>query len=103
MSGSVDWSAGVLPGTTQNADPNAPGVAGSAGWAVGTGTGQLGVVPVTGGGSMGAVAEVWSVLNRPFTGDMSSVDVFLLVGVILVAVVMWNLILFHIRIAAETI
>jgi hypothetical protein len=103
-SDNTDWSAGVLPGTTSQADPNAPGVAGSAGLAIGTGTGQAGVVPITGGASgMGAVQEVWSVINRPFTTPMSAIDVFLLVGVILVAVVLWNLVLFHIRIAAETI
>jgi hypothetical protein len=103
LGATVDWSAGVVPGTTSNADPGAAGVAGSAGLFVGTGTGQMGMVPVAGAGMGNAVQEVWQVVNRPFTTPLSSVDIFLLVGVILVAVVLWNLILFHIRIAAETI
>ncbi len=103
LGAAVDWSAGTIPGTTSNADPGAAGVAGSAGLTLGTGTGQQGIVPVAGAGGMGAVQEVWSLINHPFTTPLSAADVFLLVGVILVAVVAWNLILFHIRIAAETI
>jgi hypothetical protein len=104
LGAAMDWSAGVIPGTTSNADPWSAGVAGSAGMSLGTGTGQNGIVPITGTGGMGnALSEVWSTLNKPFTTPMSTVDVFLLIGVILVAVVIWNLILFHIRIAAETI
>jgi hypothetical protein len=34
---------------------------------------------------------------------MSPQSVFMLVGVVLVAIVLWNLILYHIRIAAEAI
>jgi hypothetical protein len=101
----VDYSAGVIPGTTMQADPGAPGVAGSAGVAVGTGTGQHGAVPVEagGGGMAGAVTRIYDWLNAPFIGQASPADVFLLVGVVLVAIVAWNLVLYHIRIAAESI
>jgi hypothetical protein len=97
---------GILPGTTTQADPNAPGVAGSTGTILGTGTGRLGLVPVAGliGGGVGtALDEVWSFLNTPFTSPLDPTALFLIVGTILVAIVLWNLILYHIRIAAETI
>jgi hypothetical protein len=101
----VDWSAGIIPGTTSNADPMATGVAGSAGLMVGTGTGRLGVVPLenTGGGMTSSVQAVWQWLNKPFKSALDPVDLFLLVGVILIAVIAWNLILYHVRIAAESI
>src|SRR4029077_16550929 len=97
---SVDWSAGIIPGTTTQADPNASGVAGSAGVMLGTGTGQAGVAPVTGGGG-GMIGDgttaVWDWLNRPFNTPMSAVDITLLVGMILIAILLWNLVLYHIR------
>jgi hypothetical protein len=102
----VDWSAGIIPGTTGNADPNAPGVAGTAGLAAGTGTGRLGIVPLegTGGGMLGdGITSTMNWLNAPFTEPMSPTGLFLIVGVILVAIIAWNLILYHVRIAAETI
>lgn len=101
----VDWSAGIIPGTTSQADPGASGVAGSAGVAVGLGTGQQGISPVTGtgGGMNGAVQHVWQWLNTPFTTPLDAVQITLIVGVVLVAAVIWNLVLYHIRIAAETI
>jgi hypothetical protein len=102
----ADPGAGVLPGTTSQADPWAAGVAGSTGVSVGTGTGQHGVVPIeglTGGGVAGAIQHVWDWINKPFTTPLSTVEITLIVGVILVAVILWQFILFHIRIAAETI
>jgi hypothetical protein len=99
----VDYSAGILPGTTQQADPWQSGVAGSSGVSMGTGTGQNGSVPVGDGMDGGFVAPVMDFLNKPFTTPLSKADVFLLVGTILIAVLLWNLILFHIRIAAESI
>src|SRR5277367_5552470 len=98
--------AGILPGTTTNADPNASGVAGSTGTMLGTGTGRFGLVPVAGliGGGVGnALNEVWTWLNTPFTEPMDAATLFLIVGTILVAIIVWNLVLYHIRIAAETI
>ena len=103
----VDWGAGVIPGTTQNADPLASGVAGSAGQVLGTGTGQQGVVPIAGpggGGMFGAgISAVWNWINRPLNEPVDPMDVFMLVGIVIVAIIAWNLILYHIRIAAETI
>ena len=110
MSGSflappVDYSAGILPGTTQQADPEAFGVAGSAGVGLGTGAGQLGVQNVDTGGSMGGnpFVAVWDWINAPLKTPMSPINVALLVGVILLAVLFWNFVLYHIRIAAESI
>jgi hypothetical protein len=98
--------AGILPGTTTSADPGASGVAGSTGTVEGTGTSRYGFVPVTGliGGGVGnALDEVSSWLKTPFTTPMDPTSLFLMVGVVLVAIVIWNLVLYHIRIAAETI
>lgn len=98
---------GVAPGTTNQVDPSSTLMpAGATGITLGTGTGQHGVSPTlaTIGGGMGqALENVWSWLNKPFTQAMSPTDVFLLVGIVIVAVILWNLILYHIRIAAETI
>ena len=98
---------GILPGTTTQADPWAAGVAGSTGTALGTGTGAHGLQPASGligGGGMGdALNQVWSFLNTPFSSPMDATSLFLIVGTILIAIVVWNLLLYHIRIAAETI
>jgi hypothetical protein len=109
MSGSflappVDYSAGILPGTTGQADPDAFGVAGSTGFALGTGAGAHGVQNVNPGGAMGnPFVAVWQWLNTPFQTPLSPASIAVLVGVILVSVIIWNLILYHIRIAAESI
>jgi hypothetical protein len=50
-----------------------------------------------------ALSRVWAWLNRPFSTPMSPVDIGLLIGVILIAILFWNLLLYHIRIAAESI
>jgi hypothetical protein len=101
----VDYTAGIIPGTTQQADPAAPGVAGSAGMAIGTGTGQHGSVLLEPGegGMSGAVQRVYDWLRAPLIGDASPTDVFWMVGVVIVAVIAWNLVLYHIRIAAEAV
>jgi hypothetical protein len=102
----VDWTSGVIPGTTQNADPNAPGVAGSTGTLAGTGTGLSGVLPVAGpqgGGMGGAINEAWTLLNQPFTSPYSTLEIVALVGIVGAAIIFWSLILYHIRIAAEAI
>lgn len=99
-----DYSAGVLPGTTGQADPWLPGVAGSSGVSLGTGTGQQGSVPVGDGGSMSnIITPVVDFLDKPFSTPLNKMDVFWIVGTVAVAIVIWNLILFHIRIAAESI
>ena len=101
----VDYSAGILPGTTQKLDPGTPGGAGDTGAMLGTGTGLHGVVPVEGGGGtiMGAFNTVYEWLRTPLVGGASSFDVAILVGVVLMAFIGWSFILYHIRIAAEAI
>lgn len=100
----TDWTAGILPGTTQNVNPSAAGVAGSAGTALGVGTGRFGFQNVA-GNAMGnnPFTAAWHWLNEPFTTPLSTTEIFLLVGIVLIAILMWNLILYHIRIAAEAI
>lgn len=100
----IDYAAGVLPGTTQQADPWQSGVAGSSGVSLGTGTGQQGNVPIQGGKmGNGLIQPVIDFINKPFTTPLNKTDVFLLVGTVLIAVLLWNLILYHVRIAAETL
>jgi|ERR1700722_6012253 len=97
---------GIASGTTIAVDPSsAYPIAGSTGVAMGTGTQQHGVAPLLGnGGSMtGAVNSVWQWLNKPFTTPFSPVTTFAMVGAVIVAIILWNLILYHVRIAAETI
>jgi hypothetical protein len=107
MEPEIAGELGVLPGTTINVDPaSAYPIAGTTGIALGQGVGQYGVSPMTNdiGASVGhGVTGVWAWINRPFTSAMSPADVFLLVGVVIVAAIVWNLILYHIRIAAEAI
>jgi hypothetical protein len=102
-----DAALGVLPGTTGEADPSSAfPIAGQTGLAIGSGTGQHGLTPfgVSGGGKMSdAITHLWQWLNRPFTSDMSPVDVMLLIGVVIVSILIWNLFLYHLRIAAEAI
>jgi hypothetical protein len=95
---------GVAPGTTIAVDPSsAYPFAGSTGIASGTGTSQHGIAPLLSGGPMGVVNSVWDWLNQPFSTAFSPVTVFAWVGAIIVAIILWNLILYHVRIAAETI
>lgn len=100
-----EGALGIMPGTTGNVDPSSAfPIAGSTGIAQGQGIGQLGVSPMMEtSGPGGAVASLWDWINKPFTSAMSPVDVFLLVGVVILAAIIWNMILFHIRIAAEAI
>jgi hypothetical protein len=102
MSGT--YSAGILPGTTTNADPDAPGVAGASGSAIGTGTGRYGFQTIAGAG-MGSnpFVNAWNFINEPITTPLSAMDVFVLIGAVLVSILLWNLVLFHIRVAAEAI
>ena len=100
----VDYSAGVIPGTTGQLDVDMPGGAGSAGVTLGTGTGQHGTQPLE--GSMmnsNPIVAAWNWLNEPFKTPMAPSSIFLLVGVVLIAILLWNLILFHVRIAAESL
>lgn len=101
-----DYGLGVIPGTTGAVDPSsAAPIAGQAGAALGTGAGQHGMNPIASGGASmwSAVENVWAWLNRPFRAPMAPTDIFMLVGVVLVAILLWNLILYHIRIASESL
>jgi hypothetical protein len=105
----MDPLAGLLPGTTSQVDPAAVGAAGDAGYAVGTGTGQHGIVPeVTGGGGVvglfkDTVLSLWAWINKPISTPMSPYSIFVGVGVLLIVILAWNFILYHVRIAAESI
>jgi hypothetical protein len=73
---------------------------------VGSGAGIQGHSPLfsNGGSSVGeAVQDVWEWLNEPFTTPMSPIGIALIVGSILVAIILWNFVLYHVRIAAETL
>lgn len=108
MSGTYsDALGGILPGTTGNLDPSsAARPAGSAGIALGTGTGMHGVIPMVsniGGGIANVITEFDDWLKKPFKTPMSPASVVILVGTILVAIWIWNMVFYHVRIAAEAI
>jgi hypothetical protein len=98
---------GIAPGTTIAVDPSsAYPFAGSTGVAAGTGTSQHGIAPLlggTGGTVSDAINSVWQWLNTPFNAKLSPVTVFAYVGAVLIAIILWNILLYHVRIAAETI
>jgi len=98
---------GALPGTTVNADPSSTAnIAGSAGLALGTGTGSHGVIPIAsnlGGGMGAAISEFKDWLDTPFKTPLSPWGVTILVGTVLVAILAWNFIIYHVRVAAETL
>ena len=102
-----DAQAGTIPGTTGAADPSSAWpIAGDAGMASGTGAGQFGIAPIVKGAAGtigGAVTSIWDWISRPFTSSMSPLVLFQMVGIIIIAVIVWNLVLYHIRIAAEAI
>jgi hypothetical protein len=100
----MDGDLGILPGTTSQVDPSSAWpIAGDTGVSIGTGTGQHGTSPGGGISISGAFETIWQWLNKPFTTNMSPVSIMLLVGVVLISILLWNLILYHIRIAAESI
>ena len=97
---------GIIPGTTSQVDPSSAWpIAGSTGIATGTGAGQQGIVPtfIGSGGIGGAFGALWNFINRPFVAPLSPMGLFAIVGSIVIAIILWNLILYHIRIAAEAI
>ena len=100
--GSLDWGSADAAGSLAilgipGASPAAGGVA------LGTGTGQNGFVPVASGTDGSWLASLIQTLKEPFAAGMSPLAVFALIGVILVSIIAWNFILYHIRIAAETV
>lgn len=74
-----------------------------AGYALGTGTGPHGIVVPSNPPTPMGLGSVFSWLNKPFSTPLSATDLFLITGVIIVSIIAWNLILFHIRLAAETL
>lgn len=50
-----------------------------------------------------ALSETKAFLTEPFTTPLSISQVFAIVGLVIVSIIAWNLVLFHIRIAAEEI
>jgi hypothetical protein len=106
MDPDTEAALGVLPGTTGNVDPSSAWpIAGATGITAGTGTGQHGVTPMGNGngGITDAFQDVWEWLNTPFRSPMAPTDIWLLVGVVIVSIILWNLILYHIRIASESL
>lgn len=95
-------SYSALLGTTGQLDEDTPGGAGGSGLSLGLGTGQHGHATVSTADSNPFVA-VWRWLNTPFVTPLSPWSVALLVGIVLVSVIAWNMLLFHIRIAAESL
>lgn len=49
------------------------------------------------------VSDVRSWFEEPIVGQVDPVHLFLLTGIVIVSVVLWNLILMHVRLAAEEI
>lgn len=94
---------GVLPGTTGMADPDMPGVAGSTGIAFGTGAGSHGLSPTDTTMNGNPVVALWQWVRAPITTPMTGADIFKVIGFVLIGVIVWNMILYHIRIAAEAI
>jgi hypothetical protein len=79
---------------------------GDSGQTAGTGAGVQGHSPTlvgTGGAMTNGINAVWDWLNQPFSRPMSPIGITLIVGAVLIAVIVWNLVLYHIRIAAETL
>lgn len=91
------------PGFTIQSDPYWPGTTGQTGSALGTGTGQHGQVQTNAFGITSVLQWFTSWLNKPFTTPMNPLEIVVLVGIILISVIFWNLILYHIKLAAETI
>src|SRR3974390_1642501 len=91
------FGSAVLPGTTNNLDPNsASPAAGDTGMARGLGPGQQGITAHVGSGATmisDSIIGLWDWLNRPFTQPMSPIGLALAVGVVLVAILFWNFIL----------
>lgn len=52
---------------------------------------------------MGVVSEVRDWIEAPFVGSVNPMQLFLATGFVLVAILAWTLILYHIRIAAESV
>lgn len=76
---------------------------------LGTGTGAHGVTSSSADdessetGIFGAFDDLFEWLNTPFTTPLDPWSLFLGVGVVIFAIIAWNLILYHVRLAAQTV
>lgn len=52
---------------------------------------------------MSVVSDLRDWVEAPFVGKVSILDLFLITGIVLIAAFLWSLVLYHVRIAAETI
>ena len=50
-----------------------------------------------------AAASFKAWLDEPFTTPLDTTQIFLIVGIVAVSIVLWNMILFHVRIAAQEV
>jgi hypothetical protein len=110
MDPELDSALGLLPGTTGAVDPSsAYPIAGDTGVASGTGAGAHGLwmnappVGQAGGAIRDGIEQLWDWLNEPFTRPLSITTIFIMVGSVLIGILVWNMILYHIRIAAESL
>jgi hypothetical protein len=78
-----------------------PGASAEAGGiALGTGTGQHGAVPVSSDNG-GIIDSFFDWLTQPLIGNASPRAIFLLIGVVFISIILWNLVLYNLRIAGE--
>jgi hypothetical protein len=76
----------------------------TAGAAMGTGTGQYGIVPtIVPAGSGDLIAKIAALPTKPFAGSLSAIDIFLVVGVVGFASIVWGFMLYHVRLAAKQV
>jgi hypothetical protein len=73
------------------------------GLALGTGTGQQGNVPVASNDNGGFLDSIFDWFTQPLVGNISPTGVFMLVGAVVISIIVWNLLLYHLRIAGEEI
>lgn len=96
----MSYSASI--GTTGQLDEDVSGGAGQSGLTLGTGTGQQGHTNVDTSTTNPFVA-VYQWIRTPFSTPLSPWSIMLLVGVVLVSIIAWNMVLYHVRIAAEAL
>lgn len=78
--------------------------ANNSGVAQGLGTGPYGAVAIPSGNSaMTALQSVLNWINAPLTEQWSPKFIVEVIGLILIGFIFWNMIIFHVRLAAEAI
>lgn len=48
-------------------------------------------------------SEIMAMLKAPFVGPLDLEDLFLIVGVVLIFIIVWTMILYHVRLAASEV